>query len=157
MVALLLAHGADVNWATTKGGCTPLHVAVQNGNMDIFTMLVEHGAGIDSPDGKGWTPLHHACVEGRRAMAEVLLGLGARMDAQTRVTDALKRSMRYAIFYLFVGHCFVHTKSDPMRDSLPRSLSLSLAGVYVGTTCATGWTARCTSRCTTAAATSWTS
>jgi ankyrin repeat protein len=69
MVALLLAHGADVNWATTKGGCTPLHVAVQHGNMDIFTMLVEHGAGIDSPDGKGWTPLHHACVEGRRAMA----------------------------------------------------------------------------------------
>jgi ankyrin repeat protein len=42
VVALLLAHGADVN-ASDNRGWTPLHCAEQNGQKDVAEFLRQHG------------------------------------------------------------------------------------------------------------------
>jgi hypothetical protein len=50
----LLTSGADVNYQN-KWGSTPLHGAVMRANVLGIDLLMEHGAGIDLPDGNGYT------------------------------------------------------------------------------------------------------
>lgn len=40
----LLWRGADPSVAETAYGCTPLHYAAGSGDVDLCTMLLEHGA-----------------------------------------------------------------------------------------------------------------
>jgi ankyrin repeat protein len=59
VVRLLLDHGADPNVRTWRpdGGSTPLHLAVERGQIEIARILLEHGASVDAQDGLGNTPL----------------------------------------------------------------------------------------------------
>lgn len=50
-VADMIAHGADIESATSNG--TPLYVAVANNKVDIVKMLLEAGADPDNDGGKG--------------------------------------------------------------------------------------------------------
>ena len=43
-------------------GKTALSVAAYAGNMDIFEMLVNHGAMVDCEDNRGWNVLHEAIL-----------------------------------------------------------------------------------------------
>lgn len=43
-------------------GCTPLHLAAQQGNLATVTFLVYHGANAMTRDHAGATPLHYAAV-----------------------------------------------------------------------------------------------
>ncbi|MCA9441014.1 MAG: ankyrin repeat domain-containing protein, partial [Candidatus Omnitrophica bacterium] len=43
---------------------TPLHMAVSVGNADIVTLLLEHGARVDTQSKYHRTPLHIAAFEG---------------------------------------------------------------------------------------------
>ena len=43
-------------------GKTALSVAAYAGNMDIFEMLINHGANVDSQDNCGWTIIHEAIL-----------------------------------------------------------------------------------------------
>jgi ankyrin repeat protein len=95
---LLLARGANVNWAN-EDGVTPLHVAAYNLQPAVATMLIRKGAKVDARTvSGGWTPLYKAIV--RLAMrpatatppeqevakavkvAELLLASGADVNAQ---------------------------------------------------------------------------
>ena len=40
----------------TRDGLTPLHMAAQNGNLEVFQLLLDHKANINAVDSKGWTP-----------------------------------------------------------------------------------------------------
>ena len=55
----------------------PLHIAARNGNAQIGSVLLAHGASIDSVDGQKATPLHNAANHGRIAMVKLLLEAGA--------------------------------------------------------------------------------
>jgi ankyrin repeat protein len=61
VAAFLLDKGADVN-AVTTDRLTPLHMAAQNGDIAMITLLLEPGrkTKIDPVDSKGWTPLDRA-------------------------------------------------------------------------------------------------
>src|SRR5665213_1679948 len=74
----LLDKGADVN-AVTKDGLTPLHMAAQNGDITIITLLLEPGrkTKIDPIDSKGWTPLDRAVKWDHPDAAEFLRQHGA--------------------------------------------------------------------------------
>lgn len=97
-VALLLAHGANVNAARNDGG-TPLHRAQastvptllaaganvhardRSGRVPLHTSLEPLeallAAGVDVRDAHGLTPLHHAALAGNAAQVDWLLAKGA--------------------------------------------------------------------------------
>jgi len=74
----LLDKGANVN-AVTKEGLTALHMAAQNGDIAIITILLEPGrkTKIDPVDSKGWTPLDRAVKWDHQGAAEYLRQRGA--------------------------------------------------------------------------------
>ena len=77
---LLLEHGADIN-AQNKDGRTPLHVAAENGRVEVVRVLHEHGANIGAEDDAGRTPLHLAASYGSVQTVHVLLEYGANIGA----------------------------------------------------------------------------
>jgi len=78
VAAYLLDKGADVN-AVTKGGLTALHMAAQNGDIAMMTLLLEAGrkTKIDPIDSRGWTPLDRAVKWDHPDAAEFLKLRGA--------------------------------------------------------------------------------
>ena len=54
-----------------------VHLAAREGYTAIITILLQSGAGVDSRDTKGRTPLHHCAENGHVEALEVLLDLGA--------------------------------------------------------------------------------
>jgi hypothetical protein len=79
-LAIIGAEGSNPNTHDDKYRY-PLHMAAQEGEMDIIKALVERGADVnvrtrDTED----TPLHLAIAQGRRGVAEYLVSKGARID-----------------------------------------------------------------------------
>lgn len=63
---------------------TPLQLAVENGNMEIFNILIDHGADVNAPaafDG-GATALQIAAMHGYIGIAQRLLDLGADVNQE---------------------------------------------------------------------------
>lgn len=58
-------------------GLMPLHSAVQGGNADIVTVMVQNGADVMNPDMEGRTPLQYAQELGKDDIVAVLQQLGA--------------------------------------------------------------------------------
>lgn len=78
-----MSQRADVNYLG-KGvrRRTPLQLAVQNGNMEIFNILRERGAKINGPPAEhgGTTALQIAAIQGFIGIARHLLDLGADLN-----------------------------------------------------------------------------
>lgn len=71
MTRKLLEHGAEVN-TTQHGGWTPLHAAVENGNLALARLLLEAGAKIDVKLEDGRTPLVMAESKGFAEIIDLL-------------------------------------------------------------------------------------
>uniref|UniRef100_A0A803QHU3 Reverse transcriptase domain-containing protein n=2 Tax=Cannabis sativa TaxID=3483 RepID=A0A803QHU3_CANSA len=81
-VKRLLDNGMDVNvptWGPKSKGATPLHLAAEGGHLSVMDELLERGANIDArtKGACGWTPLHNAAKERRRAAVKFLVENGA--------------------------------------------------------------------------------
>ena len=59
----------------------PLHIAARKGNLQLGSMLLAHGASIDSVDGQRATPLHNAAHHNQIAMVKLFLEAGANPNA----------------------------------------------------------------------------
>ncbi|RDS81600.1 ankyrin repeat domain-containing protein [Dyella monticola] len=84
---ILLAHGADVNFANIYG-VTPLLAAAGTGQADTVTLLIQGGATIESRDWKGNTPLLSAAESGSVETVKVLLAHNAAVNARNRDGDS---------------------------------------------------------------------
>jgi hypothetical protein len=78
IVRALICNGAQVN---APGKESPLHIAAENGRLDMVRELLKNNADIDGVDDTGKTPLHKAAIWGQRAVVRELLMAGANPNA----------------------------------------------------------------------------
>ena len=80
----LLAAGANINCTMPDGsGNTPIHYAAIGAHEDLVHLLVtRYGADVNSRTVTGATPLHHAAHAGHMRMCELLVKLGADVNAR---------------------------------------------------------------------------
>jgi uncharacterized protein len=71
-----LANGGDKN--AKSNGTPAITLCVQSGQLKLVQLLTAAGADVNAPDAQGTTPLAHARARGFDAIANVLIGLGAR-------------------------------------------------------------------------------
>ena len=78
---LITTHSEDVN-AKCYDDRTPLHVASQEGHVDVVHLLLDHGAQVNSQNCDEWMPLHYASAEGRPEVVQLLLEHEATLNAR---------------------------------------------------------------------------
>lgn len=61
---------------------TPLHFAAAHGHVDVCSVLVSAGAGVNAADEDGETPLHYASQLDHGAVVGFLLERGADIEAR---------------------------------------------------------------------------
>ncbi len=71
--------GCQVNAKSSSGGKTALALAAFVGCMDIFEMLMNHGADVDCVDSHGWTTLHEAILGNSCEVAEHICKIRPKM------------------------------------------------------------------------------
>lgn len=81
MMALFLAHGADVNATNALGEQAVMHAAWR-GHVEAVRWLIARGAKLNR-DGLEWSALHYAAFAGRNEVAALLLRHGAAVDARS--------------------------------------------------------------------------
>src|SRR5258708_22890506 len=80
---LIVEHSQDVNACGIDiDGETPLHVASNQGDVELVQVLLEHGADIEAQDDYGSTPIHLASFFGEVELVQVLLEHGAEIEAR---------------------------------------------------------------------------
>jgi len=80
IAALLLENNADIN-AQSHAGRTPLHVAIQEGKVELATFFIKNGANMNIQKFEyKTTPLHEAMRYRRKNSAILLIESGARTD-----------------------------------------------------------------------------
>lgn len=80
VVELLIARGADLN-TRDKNDMAPMDYALESANKELVKFLLEKKAAIDTKERYG-ARLHTAARLGRKSVAELLLSLGADVDAK---------------------------------------------------------------------------
>jgi ankyrin repeat protein len=92
-VSATLQHGADPN-ATMPDGWPAMHVAAQNGRLQIINLLLDKGAKIDIKSRDGQTALNIAVSNHQWATARGLLERGADVNGGTSdVTPCYRAAM----------------------------------------------------------------
>lgn len=108
-VQVLLAHRALLN-QQSAGGHTALLTAIQNANVDIADLLLEHGADPSLANDMGWNPLYMAVkmrslekgtmpnpvidMDGMYGIIEQLLANGADVNARLQADTEVHNSIR---------------------------------------------------------------
>lgn len=77
-VKLLIEYGADIEAVSQNSiANTPISAAAWGNHLDIVSYLIDRGANVNAPNGRGATALHRAIDAGRLPLAELLLSHGA--------------------------------------------------------------------------------
>ena len=87
-VAFLLGCDPSLVHICTVIFNTPLQLAALTGNADVISILIQHGADINSRGEHGRTPLHAASFYGHVACIDELVRLGADVEARDSEREA---------------------------------------------------------------------
>ncbi|KAK0667487.1 ankyrin repeat-containing domain protein [Cercophora samala] len=95
LVSLLMKFGANVDSKSAELK-TPLHLAVENNQLDVASLLVDkYGASISAQDEDGLHPVDYAIRKCQKDMFEVLIGYAA--DVERESTSADSRDTVYTV------------------------------------------------------------
>jgi len=75
--ALLQKEPSLVNVSDNYGN-TPLHTAVEKGNIRIVEFLIQNGADVNAKDNEGRTPAYFAEVRGNYELEDLLRKCGSK-------------------------------------------------------------------------------
>ncbi|WP_264688708.1 AAA family ATPase [Wolbachia endosymbiont (group B) of Catoptria pinella] len=70
---VLVAGGADVNKKDSKREKIPLHLAAENGHVEVVEFFLNKGISVNVMDKEGNTPLHYAADNGSRKTISILI------------------------------------------------------------------------------------
>ncbi|XP_042320382.1 LOW QUALITY PROTEIN: transient receptor potential cation channel subfamily A member 1 [Sceloporus undulatus] len=77
---ILIKRGEELGYSpenhinfTNNGKCTPLHLAVQSGDLEMIKMCLEYGAQIDMKQNDKCTALHFAATQGATAILKLMM------------------------------------------------------------------------------------
>ena len=82
---LAVENSQNVNSRSFVDESTPLHLALQEGHVEVARLLVERRADLGARDKDGWTPLHRASEMGHVDLARILVVDGADLESQDKV------------------------------------------------------------------------
>jgi hypothetical protein len=80
---IIAQHPEQIN-AKGRNDLTALHAAVAEGQNDILSLLLKHGANAGAQDASDMTPLHRAVLEGNLEAGRRLLDHGAAINPRAR-------------------------------------------------------------------------
>ena len=95
---------ADDNRFEFYAGSTPLHIASQNGNLQIVEYLIYKGAEIDAKNKLERTPLHYACINKHLKIVEYLISNGADLNSKDEYGDSLLHFASHSDFLQIVQY-----------------------------------------------------
>ena len=128
--------------ARDRYGASALHIATQNGHLNIVRRLVQYGADVNAATKTG-TALHTACVQKQCAIAEVLLTSGVLPDTQAHIDGST--ALHHAVTggsSVLVALLLQHNANTTIRNAKGMTPSKSAMAIYVarggrGVICAT--------------------
>jgi ankyrin repeat protein len=94
---VLIAKGAETNYADLSSGETALIKAARNGNIDLMNLLIVANADVNAANKRGVTTLTAAIQNGDPVLVEFLMSRGARAGASQ------DNMLNYAFQRKFVG------------------------------------------------------
>jgi ankyrin repeat protein len=80
IVKLLIEQGAPADAKLPPNNGTALHLAAEEGELEMVKWLVAKKLDLTSTDSAGWTPLLRASAAGRTDVVKFLLAQGAQLD-----------------------------------------------------------------------------
>lgn len=80
----LISEGANVNAKGTLVGISPMHLAVENQDIDFIEFLLSKKADINNTDGQGRTPLFWASYSGYSDVVRYLIDQGANVNIKNQ-------------------------------------------------------------------------
>ncbi|KAJ7338916.1 hypothetical protein JRQ81_012818 [Phrynocephalus forsythii] len=79
-MAIVIKRGEELGYSTethinftNNGKCTPLHLAVQSGDLEMIKMCIEYGAQIDLKQNDKCTALHFAATQGATEILKLMM------------------------------------------------------------------------------------
>jgi len=80
VIECLLNHNADIN-AKNDVDSTPLHLAIEDGNLSVVEFLLNHSADLNAKNENNSTPLHLATQIGNLSVVECLINKGSDINS----------------------------------------------------------------------------
>lgn len=110
-----LPHPPPQPDAVNAYGCTPLHVACNNGQDVVVDVLLQHKVGLNPLNNKGQTPLHYAAFSHHGALCmELLVKAGADPNVQDSDGRTALHMTALHGFYLRTETLISHGKNSSL-------------------------------------------